>query len=125
MIMKKMFFIPGFILLVMMFVSCKKTTPVYDETNNITLPADGSSVVAANNQFAFNFFQAALQQDTSSANKLISPLSIYLALSMVYNGANNATKDSIAKTLQLSGIDINSLNATCQALIQRITNRRQ
>lgn len=36
---------------------------------------------------------------------------------MVYNGADNATKDSIAKTLQLSGIDINSLNQVCQSLL--------
>ena len=70
--------------------------------------------------FAFNFLHATLQQDNCNNNKLISPLSIYLALSMVYNGADNATKDSIAKTLQLSGININDLNAVCNALITQL-----
>ena len=39
---------------------------------------------------------------------------------MVYNGADNATKDSIAKTLELSGIDIASLNAVCQSLLSQL-----
>ncbi|HEX4372189.1 MAG TPA: serpin family protein [Puia sp.] len=102
------------------FVSCKKDGAVADHTQTITLPANGSSVVAANNKFAFNFLQASLQSDTSSRNKLISPLSIYIALSMVYNGANNATLDSISKVLQLSGISIDDLNATCQAFLQQL-----
>src|SRR5205085_11629975 len=59
-------------------------------------------------------------QDNTAGNKLISPLSMYLALSMVYNGANGATKDSIAHTLQLAGIDINDLNAVCNATITQL-----
>ena len=98
--------------------SCKKPNPfVPDETKAITLPADGVAVINANNKFAFDFFRATLQQDTENSNKLISPLSIYLAIAMVYNGADNTTKDSISKTLQLQGIDINSLNAVCKTLI--------
>jgi serine protease inhibitor len=102
------------------FVSCKKSSAVSDHTQIITLPTNGASVIAANNKFAFNFLRASLQSDTTFNNKLISPLSIYLALSMVYNGANNATLDSIAKVLQLSGISIDDLNSTCEALLQQL-----
>ena len=100
--------------------SCQKESNTPDITKTIVLPANGTSVVNANNNFAFNFLHATLQQNNDNNNKLISPLSIYLALSMVYNGANNATKDSIAKTLQLSGININDLNAVCNALITQL-----
>lgn len=93
------------------FISCKKEqNSPGGKTNIVTLPAGGDAVVQANNAFAFTFLHATLQQDGANNNKLISPLSIYLALSMVYNGADNATKDSIAHALQLSGIDINTLN---------------
>ena len=101
--------------------SCKKSgNNVADKTQTIVLPANGASVINASNQFAFNFLNATLQQDPSADNKLISPLSIYIALSMVYNGADNSTKDSITKTLQLSGIDMNDLNAVCQSLITQL-----
>jgi serpin B len=102
------------------FISCKKNNQVADQTQIVNLPANGISVVTANNKFAFNFLQATLQNDTLPDNKLISPLSIYLALSMVYNGANNATVDSMANVLQLSGISVDNLNATCKALLQQL-----
>ena len=101
--------------------SCTKNAQGKDVTNTINLPTNGGAVVEANNRFAFAFLQSALQNDPSAGiNKLVSPLSIYLALSMVYNGADNATKDSMAVALQLQGIDINDLNATCKALIQQL-----
>jgi len=121
--MKKSFFYAGlFIAAACFFLSCKKSgvNPPGDVTNTITLPANGTSAVAASNSFAFKFFQSALQNDAGGNNKLISPLSIYLALSMVYNGADNATKDSMATALQLAGFNINDLNQTCKALIDQL-----
>lgn len=101
--------------------SCnKEDQPPADNTKTIVLPALGNAVVNASNAFAFNMLHAVCGQDPASSNKLISPLSIYLALSMVYNGAAHATKDSIAQTLQLAGIDINDLNAVCNALITQL-----
>jgi serine protease inhibitor len=117
--MKKIFSFAFFVLMIVFITSCSKTN-VNDHTQTIVLPETGSSVISACNQFAFNFLRSTLQQDTTNSNKLISPLSIYMALSMVYNGANNATKDSIANVLQLSGIDINSLNAVCRSLITQL-----
>ncbi len=100
--------------------SCKKEANGKDVTKTVTLPANGSSVVAANNHFAFKFLQSALQADSAYTNKLVSPLSIYLALGMVYNGADNATKDSMAIALQLSGLNITDLNNACKALIEQL-----
>jgi serine protease inhibitor len=105
----------------LMISSCKKdAVPFSEKTQIISLPADGNAVVASSNQFAFNFLQSVLQTDTANNNKLISPFSIYLALSMVYNGAATTTADSIAKVLQLSGIDLNSLNSVCHSLVTQL-----
>ena len=108
-------------LIVVSMVSCTKSIPaVADKSQTLVLPADGASVIDANNQFAFDLLRATLQQDTTANNKLVSPLSIYLALSMVYNGAGGATRDSMARALDLSGIDTNTLNSVCHALITQL-----
>lgn len=106
--------------LAILFFSCKKESVAPAFTKTIQLPTNGDAVVNASNGFAFNFFKKTLEQDTATANQLVSPLSIYLALSMVYNGAANTTKDAIEKVLQLQGISIQDLNNTCQALMQQL-----
>jgi serine protease inhibitor len=101
-------------------VSCKKTAPVAEKTQTITLPTGGPTVITANNQLAFALLQSTLQQDPANNNKLISPLSIYMALSMLYNGAAHATADSMANTLQIHGLDINTLNTVSKSLITQL-----
>src|SRR4029079_2671480 len=100
-------------------ISCKKPNEP-DIQKNIDLPQNGVAVASAGNQFAFDFLHRALQNDPGQNNKLISPLSIYLALSMAYNGANNATRDSMKHALRLDNISIEDLNNTCQALIEQL-----
>jgi len=97
--------------------SCHKNVQPPDTGKTLTLPAGSPAVIAAGNQFAMNFFGTVLQQDTVSDNKLISPFSIYMALSMLYNGSGGATRDSIAGTLALAGISAEQLNAVSKALI--------
>ena len=105
--------------LLMILTSCHKT--VQSGTNKtLDLPAGSPAVITAGNQFALNFFGSLLQQDTASDNKLISPFSIYMALSMVYNGSADATSDSIANTLALAGISTTELNDVSKALIQQL-----
>jgi serpin B len=101
------------------FLSCKKDNPAA-VTRPLSLPAGSDAVITASNQFAFKFFNTVLQQDPALTNKLVSPLSVYSALSMVYNGAANATRDSIAKALQLNGISIDDLNTLNKALITQM-----
>jgi len=101
-------------------VGCKKDAGIKQVTKTIILPANGQAIVQANNKFAFNLMQQVIQADAGNTNKLVSPLSIYLALGMVYNGADNATRDSMTVALQLSGLNINDLNNTCKALIEQL-----
>lgn len=78
-------------------------------------------VINALNGFALNILQKQLQlNDAVNDNILISPLSIYLALSMVYNGSANTTKTAIGKTLQLDDKSATQLNEICKQLIEQL-----
>src|SRR6185312_11562144 len=102
------------------FASCHKTiqSPVVDTP--LDLPAGSSTITDAANQFAINTFQQTLKTEPSGPNTLISPLSIYLALDMTYNGAAGTTADSMAATLQLQGAPLGQLNAVSHALLQQL-----
>jgi serpin B len=104
----------------MIMASCHKSVQSPDTGKTLDLPAGSPAVITAGNQFALNFFGNLLQQDTASDNKLISPFSIYMALSMVYNGSAGTTSDSMAKTLALAGISTTELNDVSAALIKQL-----
>jgi serine protease inhibitor len=105
-------------------------------TNNIESPAvysnakhqinfgkeDYKKVVKASNQFGFNL----LTQIDPTKNLFISPASAFLALSMVYNGADGETKDEMTDVLQTGGIDttqLNQANASLMALLTKNTKQ--
>jgi serine protease inhibitor len=111
------------LLLLLLFISllsCHKSVTSPDISKTLDLPAGSQSVITAGNQFAMNFFGTVLRQDTSTSNKLISPFSIYMALSMLCNGSAGPTRDSMTNALALSGIPLTQLNATCAALLKQM-----
>lgn len=83
----------------------------------VILPQGGQSVITAQNTFALAFFKALLGQDQSASNKLISPLSIHMDFSMVYNGAAGNTLDEMRRALQLGDIPMALLNEVNNTLI--------
>jgi serine protease inhibitor len=99
--------------------SCHKDVPAPQNTP-LDLPSNSGQVVLATNDFAINIFRAMLAHDPGQNNKLISPLSIYTCMSMVYNGSANTTRDSMTKALSLAGISLPQLNAVSRALIQQM-----
>jgi serpin B len=76
-----------------------------------------NNVIAAQNHFAFKLFKATLKNDNTTANTLISPLSIYFNLSMVYNGTFGETKLKMQQAMQLDNADTSLLNLTNGTLI--------
>ena len=81
------------------------------------LMADRKAVIKAVNEFAFSFFYSTLRLDTRERNKLTSPLSIYLALSILCNGAAGSTKDAIAAVLGIPLTSIDQLNIVSRGLL--------
>ena len=55
-------------------------------------------------------------------NLFISPTSLWMAIAMVYNGADGATKEEIAKVLQVAveePMDVNKANASLMTVLNK------
>lgn len=78
------------------------------------------SVSGALTGFSLDLFQRLAQADAGK-NVFVSPLSVWLALGMTYNGAAGATAMGMAEALHASGISINDLNKDNAGLMGVLT----
>ena len=81
--------------------------------------ADTSETSEANNAFAFQLYDQ-IRHDNPQDNQLFSPVSAFLALAMVYNGADAKTKTQIAQTLNVDGLTVDQLNHGAASIIRRL-----
>lgn len=87
-----------------------------DNSSDVDFGAsDYQKVITANNELGFKMLEEV--EPDKNGNSLISPLSLFMALSMVYNGAEGVTKEEIAKTIQAEGIDVNEFNQANASLL--------
>ena len=76
---------------------------------------DYEKITDSNNQLGFTVLSEA--EPNKDGNIFISPTSLFMALSMVYNGADGVTKDEMAKVLQVEGIEADELNRANASLM--------
>lgn len=76
---------------------------------------DYEQIIAANNNLGFKLL-AEVEPDENN-NTFFSPTSLYMALSMLYNGADGVTKEELAKALQVEGIDVEELNKASASML--------
>ena len=76
-----------------------------------------NSVVTANTKFGFNLFNE-IRKTEQDKNIFISPFSISIALAMTLNGASGETEQAMTDTLQLQGLDSESINTGYAGLRQ-------
>ena len=69
---------------------------------------DYTKIITATNELGFELVSE-VEEDEHN-NIFISPASLFMALSMVYNGADGKTKEEIAKTMHLEGMEADELN---------------
>jgi len=82
---------------------------------------DVTQIVAPQNELGFKLLPVVDPDDNN--NVFISPTSLFMALSMVYNGADGATKEEIANTLQSENIGIEDLNKANAALLENLHDK--
>jgi serine protease inhibitor len=70
----------------------------------IQLTANQQQIVDSTNTFGLNIFKEVVTNSDENANVFISPLSISMALSMLYNGTANATREELKDVLGYSGM---------------------
>jgi len=81
----------------------------------VNFPLVDPRLVTANTRFGFKLFSEVVSE-TPGKNVLISPSSVAIALSMVYNGADDTTRTAMANTLELSGMTLAEVNQANAAL---------
>jgi len=75
----------------------------------------------AQNKFGFELLKTAVFSDqTNNQNVVISPTSMGLAFSILYNGANASTKDQLTNVLQIPGFSLYDLNESARFLMTRL-----
>jgi serpin B len=85
--------------------------------------ADGQpdrAVIDADNAFGLKLLVAL--PSGADGNKVISPLSIAMALQIIYNGAKGPTRQAMAAALQLNALEADAVNAANQALQTGLAN---
>ena len=80
----------------------------------IELTDGEKSLIASNNDFAFNLFRRARGEESS----VLSPLSITFALGMLNNGAAGQTQQEINQTLGFGEAGADAINAFCQKMLK-------
>ncbi|PKC50904.1 hypothetical protein RhiirA1_485047, partial [Rhizophagus irregularis] len=79
---------------------------------------DYLNIVSSNNELGFQLLAEAPRD--KEGNIFISPTSLFMALAMVYNGADGETKEEISKVLNANGLnaeDINKANASLMTIL--------
>ncbi len=66
-------------------------------------------LTAATSRFAFKLYNQIRKQGTNK-NTFVSPASIMMALAMTYNGADGATRQGMARTLEIEGMSREEVN---------------
>ena len=76
-------------------------------------------LIAGNTKFSLKILKE-LQREEKDKNIFISPISISMALAMLYNGAESHTKEAIAEALQIKGILPAEINEGFQDLMNSL-----
>ena len=81
---------------------------------------DYEKIVTPSNELGFELLDKIKPDD--EGNLFISPTSLWMAIALAYNGADGATKEEIAKVLQVSGMDsmdVNKANASLMTALDK------
>jgi serine protease inhibitor len=91
--------------------------------NNSTQMAT-QNLTQSNTEFSFKLFSN-LVQSSKNQNVFISPTSIILALSLLYNGASGQTQQEMAKALGFEGLSLETINQENQKLQQTLQDNNE
>src|SRR5665647_63391 len=101
-------------------VGCSKDTVPSVAGEKIVMNDKSLKLVSASNAFSFSLLGKSL--DGTIENRMVSPLSVSMALSMTLNGASGTTLSAIQKTLGLEGLtkeEINTINLDLAMALQK------
>ena len=116
--MKRFF---SFLAMALLLMACTNDTE--NQENTYLQPTEKSAkIIAADNQFGFEIFQKVNASLSEPKNTMISPMSISLALAMVYNGAEGNTKKQMEDILHKSGLTPDDINQSYKELVAALSS---
>jgi len=90
-----------------------------DNVGPVDVKLASSKVVSASTDFGIKLFSELVKQKPGE-NIFISPLSIEIALSMTYNGAQKETQTAMARVLGLEGMSLQEVNQANASLLNAL-----
>ena len=102
--------------------ACNKNDEENKIPSEITLTEKSADIIAADNQFGFELFQKVNASLDEPKNTMISPMSVSLALAMVYNGTDGDTKKQMEDILHKSGMTPDEINENYKELVAALSS---
>ncbi len=87
------------------------------QVTNLTPNEKSAKIIAADNQFGFELFKKVNASLDEPKNTMISPMSVSLALAMVYNGTEGNTKTQMEQMLHKAGMTPEDINQSYKDLV--------
>lgn len=116
--MKRVF---SFLAMALFVIACANDTE--DQAITDLTPTEKSAkVIAADNQFGFEIFQKINTSLDEPKNTMISPMSVSLALAMLYNGADGNTKKQMEDMLHKANLTPDDINQSYKELIAALSS---
>lgn len=111
----------SFLAMALLVIGCKNDVDTPAITD-LTPTEKSAKIIAADNQFGFEIFQKVNVSLGEPKNAMISPMSISLALAMVYNGTEGETKKQMEDMLHKSGLTPDDINQSYKELVTALTS---
>ncbi len=87
---------------------------------DIEINLKSKEIIEADNQFGTDLFKTIIEEENNIKNLMISPLSVSVALAMVYNGAEGDTKTQMEQMLHKYGLTPEEINQSYYDLIEAL-----
>jgi len=81
-----------------------------------------SAFISSISQFSWMLFQESMKNPD---NVLISPASVYIALAMTLNGADQGTRTAMLDALSAEGLSVDAINRACRDWTTLLENTNQ
>jgi serine protease inhibitor len=116
--MKRIF---PFLALFVLFTACADI-PTEPIVSDLTPSEKSAKIIAADNQFGFELFRKVNASLDEPKNTMISPMSVSLALAMVYNGTNGDTKKQMEELLHKANLSPDDINQSYKDLVASLAS---
>ena len=111
-----------FITAITLFIvsSCNKDNSSTNTPPQLSFSPEQAEILQSSNQFGMELFRDLADDLPGNNNLFISPLSVYLALTMTYNGAATKTATDMQNTLGYGDLTKEEINQSCKDLVNII-----